>query len=81
MNILKYPTLSERCHRQGTLRSALPGSKLCERFVEEAEMRRMKLRQQVAHGLFKGIRRTRSFNQWPVAFHGGLPIGVELFRR
>ena len=81
VDILKYPALSERrfvgkvgCAQRGPARSPAGAA------VKEAQMRRMKLRQQIAHGLFKAIRRVCCFNQWPVALHSGLPIVIQLFR-
>src|SRR5271154_361929 len=44
-------------------------------------MRRMKLFQEIAHGLFKAIRRLFCLNQWPVALHRGIPVGIQLFRQ
>jgi hypothetical protein len=41
----------------------------------------MKLRQQITHGLFKAICRLCCFDQWPMAFHSGPPIFVQLLRQ
>jgi hypothetical protein len=44
-------------------------------------MRGVKLRQQIAHRLLKGVGRAYVLDQRPVALHGGLPITIQFFRR
>src|ERR1700733_4252284 len=79
MNILKYPTFSERRfigEVVGAQRS--PARSSSGAAVKEAQMRRMKFSQEIAHRAFKDIRRLCYFYQRPVAVDSGLPIGIQL---
>jgi hypothetical protein len=67
VDILKYPSLSERRFVGKVSRAQrCPAGSSAGAAVKEAQMRRMQFRQQIAHGLFKPIRRVGCFNQWPV---------------
>jgi hypothetical protein len=58
VDILKYPSLSERCF-VGKVRCAQRGATggSAGAAVKEAQMRHLQLRKQIAHGLFKAVRR------------------------